>query len=144
MWPWRISSPHYTFLNLSGGWNKWKVAYGLCQVSHISFNVWKSNSQHTKVWRRLTFPTLEINHQSERHGYYLDSEVCCKQRPWPWNNSFLKRHYQQWCEQSTQTAVECMNSWLKKWLRIGCHCLLRWVASVWFKSHFIVSTFHKH
>lgn len=35
----------------------------------------------------------------------------CKWRQWPWNDYFLKRHYQQWCEQDAQTALPCTYPW---------------------------------
>lgn len=70
-----------------------------------------------KIVRIPGLETLDISHSQYQSPIWTpwlllrDSEVCCKQRPWPWNNYFLKRHYQQWCEQSAQTALQCMNPW---------------------------------
>lgn len=139
MWPWRISSPHYTFLNLSVvDETNGKLHSLLVYVRSLIYILMYENQivSIPKVWRH-DISHSQINHQSECHGYYLDSEVCCKQRPWPWNNYFLKG---------------ITNNDVSKALRLSSSAWILakemamnhpWAASVWFKSHSI-STFHKH
>lgn len=134
-------------------------------MSHISKSFWQSESMEsciacwftlgqlwwsfvyllmcrnhliTKVWRCLTFPTLKINHQSERHNYYSEIQRFGVSRDHDPGTIIFSKGI------TTNDVSKASSLPSRAWIpgqELATNLL--WVAWVWLKSHFNAFMFHK-